>query len=79
MSHRRHGPVVRVLGLHVVAPGSNPVLTSGQDLFLVVMDSTQPGFVKLVASRQLGFVIMFLLSLNCFFGIIKKWCACKLT
>ena len=25
-----------VLGLHAVAPGSNPVLASGQDLFLVV-------------------------------------------
>ena len=26
---RRRGPVVRALGLHAVAPGSNPVLTSG--------------------------------------------------
>ena len=78
MSHRRYGPVVRALGLHVVAPGSNPVLISGQDLFPVVTYSTQPRFVKLDASRQLGFIIMFLLSLNCFFRIIKKWCACEL-
>ena len=26
---RRRGPVVRALCLHAVAPGSNPVLTSG--------------------------------------------------
>ena len=32
--------MVRVLGLHAVAPGSNPVLTSSQDLFPVVPDST---------------------------------------
>ena len=32
--------MVRVLGLHVVASGSSPVLTSGQDLFPVVTDST---------------------------------------
>ena len=66
---RRHlGPVVRVLGLHVVAPGSNPDLTSGLDLFPVVPDTTPPHFVnrQLAASCQLGFSIMFLLSLNCF-------------
>ena len=38
--------MVRSLGLHVVAQGSNPVLTSGVDLFPVVMDSTLPRFVK---------------------------------
>ena len=27
---RRRGPVVRALGLHAVAPGSNPVLTLSQ-------------------------------------------------
>ena len=61
------GPVVRALGLHAAAPGSNPVLTSGLDLFPVVPDSTPPRFVnnQLVASHQLGFLIMFLLSLNC--------------
>ena len=61
--------MVRALGLHGAAPGSNPVLTSGLDLFLVVPDSTLPRFVssQLVASRQLWFLIMFLLSLNCYF------------
>ena len=36
---------VLVLGLHAVAFASNPVLTSGQDLFPVVTDSTLPRFV----------------------------------
>ena len=59
--------MVRALGLHAAAPGSNPVLTSGLDLFPVVPNSTLPRFVnsQLVASRQLGFSVMFLLSLNC--------------
>jgi len=50
--------IVRVSGLHVVASGSNPVLTSGQDLFPVVPDSTLPRFVNshLVASCHLGFL-----------------------
>ena len=49
---RQHGPVARGLGLHGVAPGSNPILTSGLDLFPVVLDSTLPCFVNshLVAS-----------------------------
>ena len=42
---RQHVPVVRALALHAVAPGSNPVLTSGLDLFPVVPDSTPSGFV----------------------------------
>ena len=44
--------MVRALGLHAVALGSNPVLTSGLDLFPVVPDSTLPHFVnsRLVAS-----------------------------
>ena len=65
--------MVRALGLHAVAPGSNPILTSGLDLFPDVPDSTLPRFVnsQLVASCQLGFFIVFLLSLNCFFQIIK--------
>ena len=48
----------RVLGLHAVASGSNPVQTSGQDLYPVVPDSTLPRFVnsQLVASCQLGFL-----------------------
>ena len=65
-----------MLGLCAVAPGSNPALTSVQDLFLVVLGSTLPRFVnsQLVASCQLGFIIMFLSSLNnlnnyCFFQI----------
>ena len=58
---RQCGPVVRALGLHAAAPGSNPVITSGLDLFPVVPDSTIPCFVnsQLVASRQLGFLICF--------------------
>ena len=47
----------RALGLHAVAPGSNPVLTSGMDLFSVVPDLTLPRFVnsQLVAFCHLGF------------------------
>ena len=37
---------VRALGLHAAGLGSNPVLTSGSDLFPVVPDSTLPRFVK---------------------------------
>ena len=64
MCLRRYGPGVGILGLHVVAPGSNPDLTSDLDLFQVVPDSTLPRFVnsQLVASCQLGFLIMFLLQ-----------------
>lgn len=115
---RRCRPVVRVLGLHVVPSGSSPVLTSGQDLFPVVTDSTLLWFVpygssgwgvgfacgclgfkscsdlwsgfvssyhgfnstticnyisQLIASCELGFSVMFLLSLNyCFFQIIQS-------
>ena len=60
-TRRQCGPLVRALGLHVAAPGSNPVLTSGLDLFPVLPDSTPPHFVnsQLVASHQLGFLIMF--------------------
>ena len=48
--------MVRALGLHAVAPGSNPVVTSGLDLFAVVPDSTLPRFVKnqLVALLPVG-------------------------
>ena len=65
----RCGAVVIALGLHAVAPGPNPVLISGMDLFPVVPNTTLPRFVnsRLVASCQLGFLIMFLLSLNCSF------------
>ena len=61
---RRHVPVVRMLGLHEIAPCSNPGLTSGQDLLPVVLDSTQSLFVnsQRVAFCQLGILIMFLLS-----------------
>ena len=54
--------MVRALGLHAIAPGSNPVLTSGLDLFPVVPDSILPCFVnsQLVVSYYLGFSIMFL-------------------
>ena len=71
---RRRGQVFRVLGLYAVASGSNPVLTFGQDFFPVVPDSTLPSFVNspLVAFCHLGFSVMFPLSLNCFFQIIKR-------
>ena len=71
---RRRGPVVRELGLHAVGLGLNPIITSGLDLFPVVPDSTLPRFInsQLAVSCQLGFLIMFLLSLNCFFQIIKS-------
>ena len=72
--------MVRMLGLHAFALGSNPVLISSQDLFPVVTDTTLPCFVnsQLVASCQLGSLIIFMLSLNCFSHIIKKWSACEL-
>ena len=41
-NERQRGPVVWALGLLTVAPGSNPILTSGLNLFLVVPDSTLP-------------------------------------
>lgn len=71
MIPRWHGPVVRALALPSVAPSSNTVLTSGLDLFPVVLDSpdsTPPHFVnsQLVVSCQLRFLIMFLLSLSLF-------------
>ena len=71
---RQCGPVVRALGLHAAAPGSNPVLTSGLDLFRVAPDSTPPRFVnsELVANRQVGFLTMFLLSLNCYFHLVNS-------
>ena len=62
--------MVRALAFQEVAPGSNPVLTSGQDLFPVALDSTLPCFVinsQLVASCQLGFLLMFLLSFKMLF------------
>ena len=56
--------MVRALGLHAVATGSNPILASGLDLFSVVPDSTLRLFVNSqpVASCRLGFLIMFLLK-----------------
>ena len=61
------GSVVRALGLHMVASGSVPVLTSALDLFPVVPDSTLPRFLN----SQLRFLIIVLFSLNCrFFQII---------
>ena len=63
-----------VLGLDAVALGSSPIPNSGQDFFVVVLDSTLPRFVnsQLVAPVKLGFLIIFLLSLSCFFQIIKS-------
>ena len=43
---RRREAVVMELDLHAVALGSNPILTSGLDLFPVVLDSTLPRFVN---------------------------------
>ena len=62
-------------------PGANPVLTSDQDLLPVVLHTTLPPFVnsQLVASCQLGFLIMFPISLNCLFQLIKKkWSASEI-
>ena len=61
-----------VLSLDAVALGSTPIPTCGQDLFPVVLDSTLPHFVKsqLVAPCELGLLIIFLISLSCFFQII---------
>ena len=58
--------MVRASGFHAITPGSNPVLTSDQDLFPVILGSTLPRFVnsQLVASCQFGFLVMFLLSLK---------------
>lgn len=44
-----------------------------QDLLQVVSDSTLPCLVnsQSLASYELGFLNMFLLSVNCFFQIIK--------
>ena len=60
--------------MHADDPGSNPVLISGLDLFPVVPDETLLCFVnsQLVPSCLLGFLIMFLVSLNCFFQVIKS-------
>ena len=58
--------MAKMLGLHVVALGSNPVLTSGQDLFPVVLDSTLSVLLvnsQLVSSCQLVFLIMLTLKL----------------
>ena len=56
--------MVRALCLNVTAPSSDPTLTSGLDLLLVVPDSTLPLFVnsQLVASCQLGFLIHYVSS-----------------
>ena len=51
--------MVRALGLHVVALGSNPVLSSGSDLFLIDPDSTLICVVlnsQLVVSFQSEFI-----------------------
>ena len=64
-----------VIGFAYGCPSlSNPILTSGLDLLLVVPDSTIPCFVtsQLVALCQLGFLIMFLLSLNVSFILSKS-------
>ena len=55
--HRR-GLVVRALESHSIAPGSNPVQTSGQDSFPVVPHSTLPRFVnsQLVCLLPVGVV-----------------------
>ena len=62
-----HGLVIRPLDLHVVALGSNPILTSGQDLFPVLADSTFSGFVDRL------FSIMYLLSVKLIRGHISQF------
>ena len=46
--------MVWALGLHTVAPCSNPVVTSGQDLFPVVPGSTLPRFVNTGRRQPVG-------------------------
>ena len=55
-----HGLVIRPLG-------SNPILTSGQDLFPVAADSTFSGFVDRL------FSIMYLLSVKLIGGHISQF------
>ena len=70
---RMEGRVVqclaRALDLHVVAPGSNLVLTSDLDLFPVITDSTLPRFVIPI---WLPLLIVFPLSLNCFCQLMRS-------
>ena len=63
-----------MLDLGAIALGLNPILNSGLDLCPVFRDSRLPGFVnsQLVASCQLAFLIIFLLSLCFSFQIIKS-------
>ena len=69
MLPRRHGPLVRALGLHTddtVAQGSDLVLTSGLDLFPVIPDSTPSPLMMYFCKEptgcpcQSGFLIVFL-------------------
>ena len=68
--------MVIVLGLHAVAPCSNPVLTSGQDLFPVVPDSTLPRFGCLLPVGVLNHVsVQFrLLRVECLFRLLRAEC-----
>ena len=70
------------LGLYTVAPGSNPVLTSGLDLFPVVPDSILPRFVNSqlpCCLLPVGVLIVLLLSLNWSLSeLLLKWGACEL-
>ena len=60
----RLGPVVRAIGLLVVAPGSNPILSSEQNLFPVVPHSTLPYFVN---SQLVAPCLLFKVALYSFF------------
>ena len=63
---KRRDPLVRAFGLRAATSRSNPVLASGLNLFAVVPDSALPRFVnsQLVSACQLGFLILFPLSLG---------------
>ena len=74
------GPVVRALGLHAADPGSSPLHTSGLDLLAV----DGPEFNSITLCKKptgcllpIGVLIMFLLSLNCFFQILKSGVSVK--
>ena len=66
--------MVRASGFDAVAQGSNPLLTSRQDLFPVVAGQLYHAF----ASCQLGLLIVFLLKFKLFLSDYQKRSACEL-
>ena len=50
--------MVRALGLHAVALGSKPVVTSGLDFFPIFPDSTLPCFLNVLSGPQTGYNVI---------------------